>query len=177
MDFASDGIAIEDRKRALETIMDSYGDEILQLSYSYVRDKAIAEDLTQEIFVKCYKSLHTYKKNSKLRTWLWRIAINHCKDYLKSWYFQKVQLTKDNSHPIATGKQEVEQAILKKDEEESLIDAVFNLPVNYKEVIYLFYFEERCIKEISQLIEVKEATIKTRLRRGKELLKVLLEEG
>ena len=74
---------IEDKEDLIDEIMNKYGQEVLQLVYSYVNNKEVAEDLTQDIFVKCYKSLHTYKGNSNLKTWLWRIAINHCKDYLK----------------------------------------------------------------------------------------------
>lgn len=81
---------IEDKEDLIDEIMNKYGQEVLQLVYSYVNNKEVAEDLTQDIFVKCYKSLHTYKGNSNLKTWLWRIAINQCKDYLKSWYNKKV---------------------------------------------------------------------------------------
>ena len=88
---------IEDKEDLIDEIMNKYGQEILQLVYSYVNNKEVAEDLTQDIFVKCYKSLHTYKGKSKLRTWLWRIAINHCKDYIKSWYNKKVIVTDNES--------------------------------------------------------------------------------
>ena len=81
---------IEDKEGLIDEIMNKYGQEVLQLVYSYVNNKEVAEDLTQDIFVKCYKFLHTYKGNSNLKTWLWRIAINHCKDYLKSWYNKKL---------------------------------------------------------------------------------------
>lgn len=83
---------IEDKEDLIDEIMNKYGQEVLQLVYSYVNNKEVAEDVTQDIFVKCYKSLHTYKGNSNLKTWLWRIAINHCKDYLKSWYNKKLSL-------------------------------------------------------------------------------------
>jgi RNA polymerase sigma factor (sigma-70 family) len=73
--------------------MSNYGTQILHLSYSYVRDRQTAEDLTQEIFVKCYEKLHTFNGNSSIETWLYRIAANHCKDYLKSWQFRRVRAT------------------------------------------------------------------------------------
>lgn len=73
----------EDKEVIIDEIMNRYGQEVLQLVFLYVNNRSIAEDLTQDIFVKCYKGLHTYRGKSKLRTWLWRIAINHCKDCLK----------------------------------------------------------------------------------------------
>lgn len=167
---------VEDKEVLIDEIMNKYGQEILQLVYSYVNNKEVAEDLTQDIFVKCYKSLHTYKGKSKLRTWLWRIAINHCKDYIKSWYNKKVIVTENESTYTGVQKESVEQTVIQNDEDHRLASAVMNLPIKYREVIYLFYFEELSIKDIAMVIEVKENTIKTRLKRAKELLKKGLEE-
>ncbi|WP_242142363.1 MULTISPECIES: sigma-70 family RNA polymerase sigma factor [unclassified Bacillus cereus group] len=167
---------IEDKEALIDEIMNQYGQEILQLVYSYVNNKEIAEDLTQDIFVKCYKSLHTYKGKSKVRTWLWRIAINQCKDYIKSWYNKKVIVTENESTYIEVQKESAEQTVIQNDEDRRLASAVMNLPIKYREVIYLFYFEELPIKDIAMVLEVKENTIKTRLKRAKELLKKGLEE-
>ena len=167
---------IEDKEALIDEIMNKYGQEILQLVYSYVNNKEVSEDLTQDIFVKCYKSLHTYKGKSKLRTWLWRIAINHCKDYIKSWYNKKVIVAENESTYTGVQKESVEQKVIQNDEDRRLASAVMNLPIKYREVIYLFYFEELPIKDIAMVIEVKENTIKTRLKRAKELLKKRLEE-
>jgi RNA polymerase sigma-70 factor, ECF subfamily len=167
---------IENGAEAIDEIMNRYGQEILQLSFSYVKNKQIAEDLTQEIFVKCYKSLHTYSGKSKFRTWLWRIASNHCKDYLKSWYNKNVFTTDYQPLYDSIQSDSVEQTVIQDEEDDQLASAVMELPVNYREVIYLFYFEEMSIREISLVTEVKENTIKTRLKRAKELLKERLEE-
>ncbi|HDR7277055.1 sigma-70 family RNA polymerase sigma factor [Bacillus cereus] len=167
---------IEDKEDLIDEIMNKYGQEVLQLVYSYVNNKEVAEDLTQDIFVKCYKSLHTYKGNSNLKTWLWRIAINHCKDYLKSWYNKKVIVTEYDFTYMGSQKESVEQTVIQNAEDRELTSAVMNLPIKYREVIYLFYYEELSIKEIAIVIEVKENTIKTRLKKAKELLKKGLEE-
>ncbi|PDX93947.1 RNA polymerase factor sigma C [Bacillus thuringiensis] len=167
---------IEDKEDLIDEIMNKYGQEVLQIVYSYVNNKEIAEDLTQDIFVKCYKSLHTYKGNSNLKTWLWRIAINHCKDYLKSWYNKKVIVTEDDFTYMEIQKESVEQTVIQNAEDRELASAVMSLPIKYREVIYLFYYEELSIKEAATVIEVKENTIKTRLKKAKELLKKGLEE-
>jgi RNA polymerase sigma-70 factor, ECF subfamily len=166
----------ENAAEAIDEIMTRYGQEILQLAFSYVKNKQIAEDLTQEIFVKCYKSLHTYSGKSKFRTWLWRIASNHCKDYLKSWYNKNVFTTDYQPIYDSIQSESVEQTVIQDEEDGQLASAVMELPVIYREVIYLFYFEEMSIKEIAVVTEAKENTIKTRLKRGKELLKERLEE-
>ncbi len=167
---------IEDKEDLIDEIMNKYGQEVLQLVYSYVNNKEVAEDLTQDIFVKCYKSLHTYKGNSNVKTWLWRIAINHCKDYIKSWYNKKVIVTEDDFTYMESQKESVEQTVIQNAEDRELASAIMSLPIKYREVIYLFYYEELPIKEIAIVIEVKENTIKTRLKKAKELLKKGLEE-
>ncbi|MGW6167707.1 sigma-70 family RNA polymerase sigma factor, partial [Bacillus altitudinis] len=121
-----------------------------------------------------YKTIPTYKKQSKLRTWLWKIAINHCKDYLKSWYHRNIKYTVDERvEPQATVS--VEETILKLDEDQMLSHTVMNLPIKYREVIYLFYFQELSIKEISEMTGISQGTIKTRMRRAKAMLKEKLE--
>lgn len=166
---------IESADELIDEIMNKYGQEILQLAYSYVKNKEIAEDLTQEIFVKCYKSLHTYEGKAKFRTWLWRIAANHCKDYLKSWYNKHVIPTDYEPAFNTVLGESIEQKVIRNEEDDQLAEAVMDLPVKHREVIYLFYFEELSIKEISAVIQVKENTVKTRLKRAKELLKKRLE--
>lgn len=171
-----DVLDTEDKEVIIDEMMNRYGQEVLRLVFSYVNNRAIAEDLTQDIFVKCYKGLHTYSGKSKLRTWLWRIAINHCKDFLKSWYTKNVVITEDEPLNNTTKKDMVEQTVIQRQEDDQLISAIMMLPIKYREVIYLYYYEELPIKEIAVLTEVGDSTVKTRLRRAKELLKERLEE-
>lgn len=160
-------------EQLLDDLLDLYGQEILQLVYSYVKNRAIAEDLTQEIFVKCYQALSTYKQQSKMRTWLWRISINHCKDFLKSWYHRHVEPSLENWE-VMDGTN-VEEKIIQRDEDQELAHAVMRLPIIYREVIYLYYFQELSIKEIFEITGVKESTVKTRLRKAKQILRIELE--
>ncbi|MCA0987249.1 sigma-70 family RNA polymerase sigma factor [Guptibacillus algicola] len=164
---------VEDKEIAIDEIMRVYGQDVLHLVYSYVKDPSIAEDLTQEIFVKCYKNLHTYKRNSKLKTWVWRIAINHCKDYLKSWYKRKV-IPAEEQINIVSSNEDVEEFLIQQEADGELVDAVMGLPLKYREVIYLFYFEEMPMKEISGVTGQKINTVKTRLRKAKEQLRAKL---
>ncbi|MDN4495245.1 sigma-70 family RNA polymerase sigma factor [Ureibacillus aquaedulcis] len=159
----------------VDELMRTYGREIQQLIFAYVHNEAIAEDLTQEVFVKCYKSLPFYKGKSSIKTWLWRIAINHAKDYLKSWYNQRVKAADDFSFIRGEDRDSVEQTIIQQDEDAQLAFAVMQLPIKYREVIYFYYYEEYSIKEIAAVLEVNQNTIKTRLRKGKSILKEMLE--
>lgn len=151
-----------------------YGQDLLQLVYTYVKDNALAQDLTQEIFVKCYEAYPTYKGKSTLKTWMWRIAINHCKDYLKSWYNQNIQVAVDAGVNVQASSN-VEQQVIQQDEQERLAKTVMQLPIIYREVIYLFYFEDCTSKEIAGVLSINENTVKTRLRKAKQFLKEQLE--
>jgi len=151
-----------------------YGQDLLQLVYTYVKDKALAQDLTQEIFMKCYEAYPTYKGKSTLKTWMWRIAINHCKDYLKSWYNQNIQVAVDAGINVLASSN-VEQQVIQQDEQERLAKTVMQLPIMYREVIYLFYFEDYTSKEIAAVLSTNENTVKTRLRKAKQFLKEQLE--
>jgi RNA polymerase sigma-70 factor, ECF subfamily len=168
-------LIIHDREKLIDQLMDKYGQSLLQLAYSYVGNREIAEDLTQEIFVKCYQKLDQYQKKSSLKSWLWRIAINHCKDYLRSWHHKNVVTSEEQAKHTPSREKEVENQVIQRYEDEQLVKAVWSLPDTYREVIYLYYFEELSIKEISYLTSVNQNTIKTRLKRAKEILKDCLE--
>ncbi|WP_391201732.1 sigma-70 family RNA polymerase sigma factor [Psychrobacillus sp. L4] len=174
-EMLEEAFELEDQEALMNEMMNKYGQDILRLVYSYVNNKEVAEDLTQDIFVKFYKSLHTFRGKSKLKTWLWRIAINHCKDFLKSWYNKHVIIAGDSKY-IKTQKEMIEDVIIQKEADDQLVSALMTLPIKYREVIYLFYYEELLIKEIAVLTEVSVNTVKTRLRRAKELLEERLEE-
>jgi RNA polymerase sigma-70 factor, ECF subfamily len=164
-----------EREKLIEQLMDQYGQSLLHLTYSYVGKREIAEDLTQEIFVKCYQKLDQYQKKSSLKSWIWRIAINHCKDYLRSWHYNHIVVSEEQVRHTPSQEKRVENQVIQRYEDEELVRAVMGLPDTYREVIYLYFFEELAIKEISHLISVNQNTIKTRLKRAKEILKESLE--
>ncbi|WP_456279428.1 sigma-70 family RNA polymerase sigma factor [Bacillus sp. AK128] len=168
-------MTIQDREEIIDLLMEQYGEELLYLIYSYVKNKEVAKDLTQEVFIKCFQKLNQYNQKSSLKTWLWRIAINHCKDYLKSWQYRHIVVSEEKSKLSSSQKSDVENLIIQKYEDEELALTVMDLPDPYREVIYLFYFEELSIKEMSYLTKLNENTIKTRLKRAKELLRECLE--
>ncbi|MDQ0216107.1 RNA polymerase sigma-70 factor (ECF subfamily) [Oikeobacillus pervagus] len=172
----SEAVEADDRDLLLDQIMTEYGQGILELVYSYVKNQMVAEDLTQEIFVKCYRSLHTFEKKSNIKTWLWRIAINHCKDYLKSWHYRNIEMMDADDMTFVLREEDVAVQVVKQDEKQIIMQAILQLPVKYRELIYFHYYEDLSFKEIEQITSVKQNTIKTRIRRAKELLKEQLGE-
>ncbi|MFE8703533.1 sigma-70 family RNA polymerase sigma factor [Cytobacillus sp. FJAT-54145] len=166
------------KHETIAKLMNDYGTSVLHLTYSYVRNRQTSEDLTQEIFIKCFEKLDSFKGNSSIQTWLYRIAVNHCKDYVKSWNYRKVYITDYISSFLRENQSGAEEQFLKRSEKNELIDAVFKLPIKYREIIFLYYFHECSQKEISEIYQLNINTVKSRLSKGKELLrKSLVERG
>ncbi len=172
----SDTLEVVGNIISIETIMELYGKDIYHLVYCYVNDKAIAEDITQEVFYVTYLKLDTFREASSLKTWISRIAINKCKDYLRSSYFKRTFITNIISPFIKSKTTSPEDIVVQNEVNQSLTELVLNLPIKYKEVIILYYYQEFDVKEISKIIDKNEATIKSRLRRGRDQLKSMIEE-
>ncbi|MYL43935.1 sigma-70 family RNA polymerase sigma factor [Virgibacillus massiliensis] len=166
-----------DSTEEIESIMNNYGNEIKRLIYTYVKNKDDTDDITQEVFINIYRKLNTYKGKSSLKSWVYSIAINKSKDYLRSWRFRseklKDKLIKFNHSKSRSDEDPLDYAI-KQDESDQLIDIILDLPIKYREIIILYYFKELTTKEIGFVLSVKEATVRTRLIRGREKLKNIM---
>lgn len=147
------------------SLVDEHTNYLLRLAYLYVHDFASAEDIVQDVFLQFYRSQDTFQQKSSIKTFLTRITINKCKDYLKSWRYRKMILT--NSFNESATKTDL---LIKNNEKSEVAQAVMSLPIQYREPIILFYYEELTIAQISHLTDINENTIKTRLRKAKALL-------
>lgn len=156
----------------LERIMHQHTESLLRLSYYYVKDLQIAEDIVQETFLKFYASKNSYEERGELNAYLSRMVVNKSKDYLKSWSYRKISL--QNKLFSIHGQMKMDN-LIRKDEETIVGEAILKLPLKHREPLIYFYFEDMTIKEISRLLEIPESTVKTRLRRSKELLKTQLQ--
>jgi RNA polymerase sigma-70 factor, ECF subfamily len=168
-----------DSREIINDLMDRYGTEVLHLTYTYVRNRQTAEDLTQEIFIKCFEKLYTFEGKASIETWLYRITVNHFKDYVKSWYHRKIVVTDYiSSFFTAAPHSGADEAFLEKEKKNEVLEAVYHLPLKYREIIFLYYFKEWTQKEISEICELNLSTVKARLIKAKTLLKErMLERG
>ena len=148
--------------------MTEYGESLIRLAFTYVKDIHKAEDIIQDVFLKVYANLHQFKGESSFKTYLYRITINQCKDYLKSWSFKNLFFTEKN---IEYSFDSFESTVLRFEENYELGMKILDLPIKYREVIILHYYQDYSISEIATLLTVSESTIHTRLRRAKQRLK------
>ena len=168
-----------DQEQWFEEIMDEYGNALLKLAYHYVKDWARAEDIVQEVFVKVYNHGDTYRGESSFKTWIYRITINQCKDYLKSSFVRRTIIGTVQDWFNRPTETTPESEVIEQQERTELANCIHDLPIKYREVILFYYYEELTVPEIASLLAISENTVKTRLKRGRERLKEMLlkQEG
>ncbi|WP_077618219.1 sigma-70 family RNA polymerase sigma factor [Bacillus sinesaloumensis] len=167
----------EEKDYILEKMMIEYGDELVRLAFSYVKDAELAKDMVQNTFIKCYKNLDTFRYDAQIKTWLYRITINECKDYLRSWNYKMVQVRSFINETTRSILPSTEKSVLTKHDNEEMIENIFSLPKIYREVIYLYYYESLSTEEIANVLDISVNTVKTRLRRARQKLKSIIKEA
>ena len=160
----------------LEQFVRTYGEELLRLSFTYVKSREVAEDVVQDVLLKAYEQREQFRGDSTYRTYLYRMTINRSYDYLRSWSYKNTYLS-NKFQQIFHGTRSAEEQVIELSENQRLGEAVLDLPVKYREIIILFYYKELKIDEIAALLSCSHNTVKTRLRRGRERLKDKLEGG
>ncbi|MBN8191803.1 sigma-70 family RNA polymerase sigma factor [Bacillus sp. NTK074B] len=164
-----------DRDAWLESIMDEYGERLTKLAYNYVKDWSLAEDIVQEVFVTCFRHYEKIDEIHSFKAWIYRLVINRAKDVLKSSAFKRVVMNSSLFSVFTSQEALPEMSLVKRSEEEVLSKSVLDLPLKYREVIILYYYEECSIDEIQGLLGLNGNTIKTRLNRGRGKLKEIME--
>jgi RNA polymerase sigma-70 factor (ECF subfamily) len=148
----------------IKHVLEKYSKMLVKLAFTYVKNMADAEDITQDVFVSLIKKGTGFDNDEHEKAWLIRVTINHCKNHLKSsWNKLKVPLEEDISY-------------IPKEDSEVLV-LVLNLPAKYRSVIHLYYYEDYSINEIASILHKNPATVGTWLARGRNLLKSQLIGG
>ena len=160
----------------LEQFVRTHGEELLRLSYTYVKSREVAEDVVQDVLLKAYEQREQFRGDSTYRTYLYRMTINRSYDYLRSWSYKNTYLS-NKFQQIFHATKSAEEQVIALSENQLLGEAVLDLPVKYREIIILYYYKELRIDEIAQILSISDNTVKTRLKRGREKLKGYLEGG
>ena len=147
-------------------VYDIHADDLLAITYTYVKDWGIAEDITQEVFTKFWQQQNQFRQESSLKTYLIRAAINRSKDYLKSWRYRTHLLTNQ-----FFGNTRDKSALIEQEEYALLANAVFELPVELREIIILYFYQHYTYKQIAEVLQTPESTIKNQMYKAKALLK------
>lgn len=158
----------------IEALIREYGNDVLRTAYMYVKDVHIAEDIFQEVFIKVNQKLSTFEGNSSIKTWIIRITINACKDFLKSAYNRRVVPMMEYQEDAIVSESDYDE-VEKQDTNQLIKETVLSLPAKYRDVVLCVYFQEMTIKEAAHTMKISEGTAKSRLSRARHKLKDLLE--
>jgi RNA polymerase sigma-70 factor (ECF subfamily) len=173
--------------QAFETLIDRYSGDIFALLFRLTENAEDAHDLTQETFLHVIKSIKSFRGDSELKTWLFRIAINESRNRFRWWKRRKRDLTisldanvGDSETPLVDTLAErsisPEDATLKREREYALKAALLNIPDVYREAIILCDIEGLSYEETAAALEVGIGTVKSRLSRGREELRRKLKD-
>lgn len=144
----------------------TYSDTIYRVALNITKNSDDAFDVCQEVYLRLLKNKEKIKDKEHLKAWLLRTAINCSKSY-KTQAYKRYTVALDNYK---------EASVEFKYDELSLMESVMALPQKYSTVIYLFYYEEMTIKEISRIMHISQSGVKSRLNRGRSKLKNMLKE-
>lgn len=158
-------VELEQVNAAAERLLDQYGNSILRMAYVYLHNMDDAEEILQETLLRFLRYAPAFENEAHEKAWLLRVAANLSKNRL-AWH---------KAHGTDTLR---ESLVAEQREDLSFVwDAVKCLPVKYRRVIHLFYYEGCSTGQIARILQEKEATVRSQLMRGREKLKVILEEA
>ena len=158
-----------ERRDRLTQMMLDHGDAIFRMCYLHLRDVQLAEDATQEAFLKAYRRMDTFRGECAEATWLTGIAINVCRDVLRTAWLRRVDRSVDISLLP-----ECAQADEYRDP--TVLTEVMRLPAKLREVILLRYYQGMSINETADALKVGTSTVKARQKRANDLLRQRLKE-
>ena len=157
----------ETERKQIEALILKYEKTVYKLAYSYMKNRQDTDDIYQEVFLRFFRKKPEFESEEHEKAWFIRTTINCCKSYFLSGWVKRTMAMEERT----MGREDSYEM----EERSELFYAVMELPVKYRTVIHLFYYEGYTVKEIAGLLEEKVTTITTRLSRGRERLREVLD--
>lgn len=150
----------------------TYADTILRVSYTYLHSTQDAEDICQDVLLKALNRAERFESAEHERAWIIRVTINAAKDLLRRQSGRATVALDDIAEPVAPTRATERELAARS---ESVLERVMALPLEYREAIYLHYYEGYSIKQIAAIVHASESAVATRLSRGRSKLRPALE--
>ena len=161
-------------EEAFGVLVKKYKTKVFNLAYSFTRDRETADDLAQEVFIKVYYALERFKFKSGFGTWIYRIAVNHFKDYLrkhrKERHVSLEALGREPSLPDDEIKKK-EKAQEAADRKKLLYQALRSLPEKHQVILTLRDIQGHSYEEIAGILKLSPGTVDSRLHRARKILR------
>jgi len=168
----------EGNEEAFGVLVKKYKTKVYHLAYSITHDTLAADDLAQEVFIKAYFALDRFREKSEFGTWIYRIAVNHCRDFLR----KKNRMTQIPLENIIGKLSAKEEDILpeEKEQEETqrrkiVHTTIQTLPDKYRIILSLRDIQEFPYSEIAKILDISPGTVDSRLHRARKMLRKKLE--
>ena len=157
-------------------IYDDYYERVKKFIFALVKDEWVADDLIQETFIKVQKNVHQLREESKLSSWIFKIAYNLCQDH-----FRKTSPSSQREQVLSEKKGILSEPLFQKKFEQHQMSACVQdkirlLPESYQTVLVLFDLMGCSHQEIAEILDISIENVKVRLHRARQKLKTILEE-
>lgn len=163
---------------AFNEVYARFEEMVYNLAFRLSGNREEAADLTQEIFLRVFRHLGTFGGRSTLKTWIFRIAVNHCRDRLSRWHPPTQPIGEETGEGVAVYPDPArgpEDLAVAADEKRRVEQALTCLPQVFREVVVLRDIEGLSYEEIAEVLGVRIGTVRSRIARGREQLRSLLE--
>lgn len=163
----------DDFTKEITELIEKYGNDVYKVAFVILKSKELAEDVFQETFLRVCRSYSGYRGESSVKTWITSIAVNICRDYMRSSWKKRVIVT-DDFITYSSSESDTEDIIEKRSEKEELIKSIMELPDKYREVVLLYYYQDLDVKNISRILKIPQGTVKSRLFKARNLLSSMM---
>ena len=160
---------------AFKLLVEKYQNMVYTLAFKITGNREEAEDAAQEIFVKCYRHLRSYDGRASFSTWLYRITYNHCADVMKKRKRRWTENWDDVGEAMEAESLSIDEKIDLRDVRALLKDAIHRLPPNDQVIVTLCYYEGLSLREIAEVMGIRENNVKIKLYRIRSRLLELLQ--
>ena len=161
---------------AFREIYDRFSPMVYNLCLRLSGDPSRAQDLSQEVFLRVFKGLPRYRGGSSLKTWIYSIALNHCRGRLGRRVLETTELDEQHwAQGPADPARGPEENLMVRYGERRISAALLALPVRFREAVVLRDLEGLSYEEIAAVLRVRTGTVRSRIARGRERLRTLLE--
>jgi len=162
---------IDGDKSAFQVLVKRHKEKVRNIIYMTMNNSALVDDIAQDVFITVYKNLKHFRFESQFTTWLYRVTVNRCKDYLRRINVRKIFSPIEDGYEVSEYSTPVESNDISK----IVMDAISKLPVKLRMPLILKDIEGFSYQEISESLKCEMGTVKSRIFRGREKLKEILQ--
>lgn len=162
---------LEGDNSAFQVLVRRHKEKVRNIIYITMNNSALVDDIAQDVFITVYRNLKYFRFESQFTTWLYRITVNRCKDYLRKMNVRKIFFPVEDGMEISDHSTPVENNEISK----IVMDAISKLPIKLRMPLIMKDIEGFSYQEISESLNCEMGTVKSRIFRGREKLKEILQ--